>query len=400
MTNLTESSPANPQSGNLVTLTWTDADTGNLATTGGWNDLVTVVNATTGATLYNAYIPYTGASIQPGRHVGHALHVVHLAGRRRGRGQIKVTVTVNANNAEAEYNTAGTAGSNNTSSINFASTLANYADLVVAPGSLAVHAGRPQSGGSVTVTWNDKNQGDAAVNAAFSDYVLVQKVVRQQPDAPSLRATWPATPAWPPAPPAARRASHSPSPTARRAPATSAITVTTDSGQTVKEYDSNGNLAYGNNTASTDVDLDARRVSRPPGGRVRHSPRQRTAIGTGSSPSTGPMPTPATRPRPRAGTTMSLSTTRRPMPRCSPATSITIRAPRGNGTITPGGSRALSTSFTLPNGTSGVGQPPGQRDDRLLQQLLRVQLVRHRRDQQHLNGDHRLDGSRPIPTCR
>ena len=66
VTNLTESSPANPQSGNQVTLTWNDANTGNLATTGGWNDLVTVVNTTTGATLYNATIPYTGASIQPG----------------------------------------------------------------------------------------------------------------------------------------------------------------------------------------------------------------------------------------------------------------------------------------------------------------------------------------------
>ena len=29
------------------------------------------------------------------------------------------------------------------------------------------------------------------------------------------------------------------------------VTVTTDSGQTVKEYDSNGNPAYGNNIAST-----------------------------------------------------------------------------------------------------------------------------------------------------
>ena len=29
--------------------------------------------------------------------------------------------------------------------------------------------------------------------------------------------------------------------------------MTTDSGQTIEEYDSNGNLAYGNNTASTDV---------------------------------------------------------------------------------------------------------------------------------------------------
>ena len=29
--------------------------------------------------------------------------------------------------------------------------------------------------------------------------------------------------------------------------------MTTDSGQTVKEYDSNGNPAYGNNTATIDV---------------------------------------------------------------------------------------------------------------------------------------------------
>ena len=42
-------------------------------------------------------------------------------------------------------------------------------------GSLAVTPSSPQSGGSVTATWNDTNQGDAAVNAAFSDYVLVQR---------------------------------------------------------------------------------------------------------------------------------------------------------------------------------------------------------------------------------
>ncbi len=250
VTNLTKSSPASPQTGNQVTLTWTDSNTGILATTGGWNDLVTVVDSTTGATLYSANIPYTGASIQPGGTSATLSTSFTLPDGASGVGTI--TVTVNANNAEAEYNTTGTAGSNNSSSINFASTLANYADLVVASGSLAVTPGSLQSGESATVTWMDKNQGDAAVNGAFNDSVLVQQV-----NGATLTYITSGTVSGNPSL-AAGATSGTQSfpftlPNGAAGTGDIRVTVTTDSGQTIKEYDSNGNLAYGNNTASTDV---------------------------------------------------------------------------------------------------------------------------------------------------
>ena len=98
----------------------------------------------------------------------------------------------------------------------------------------------------------DENQGDGAVNGTFTDSVLVQQVNRHQPDQHRIR--------------------HRERPVHLAAGATSAtqsfpftlpdgaagtgdirVTVTTDSGQTIKEYDSSGNPAYGNNTASIDV---------------------------------------------------------------------------------------------------------------------------------------------------
>ena len=252
VTNLAKSSPANPQSGNQVTLTWNDADTGILATTGGWNDLVNVVNTTTGATLYSTNIPYSGPSIQPGSTSATLSTSFTLPDGTPGVGNIAVTVTVNANNAEAEYNTAGTARSNNSSSINFASSLANYADLVVASGSLTVTPSNPQSGGAVTVTWNDKNQGDAAVNGAFNDSVLVQQV-----NGTTLTYITSGTVSGNPSL-AAGATSGTQSfqftlPNGTLGTGDIRVTVTTDSGQTIKEYDGSGNPAYGNNSASTNV---------------------------------------------------------------------------------------------------------------------------------------------------
>src|SRR5262249_9708472 len=160
-------------SGNLVTVGWSDTNTGNLTTTGPWNDSVTIVNTTTGATLRSSAVPFSGGSILPGGQAAQSYSFT-LPDGAAGGGSLKVVVTVNANNAEAEYNPAGTATGNNVSTpLVFPSTLANYADLIVQAGSLAVTPASPQSGDQVTVTWNDQNQGNAAVNTPFYDYVLV-----------------------------------------------------------------------------------------------------------------------------------------------------------------------------------------------------------------------------------
>ena len=73
----------------------------------------------------------------------------------------------------------------------------------------------------------------------------------------------PATPAWPPAPPAAQQQIPFTLPDGAAGIGNIRVTVTTDSGQTIKEYDSNGNPAYGNNTTSIDAHLDAGELRRP-----------------------------------------------------------------------------------------------------------------------------------------
>ena len=49
VTNPQIASPANPQSGNLVTVTWNDVNAGNFAADAPWDDNVTVVNIVDGA---------------------------------------------------------------------------------------------------------------------------------------------------------------------------------------------------------------------------------------------------------------------------------------------------------------------------------------------------------------
>jgi hypothetical protein len=126
--------------------------------------------------------------------------------------------------------------------------LANYADLTLA--NLAVQSpASPQSGSQVTVGWDDVNIGNAAVNTAFSDYVLVQSV---NPDN-SLTTIATGSVAG-----NATLASGAASPQiftftlpdGAAGTGNFLVTVTTDSGQAVKEYDASGNPAYGNNTGT------------------------------------------------------------------------------------------------------------------------------------------------------
>ncbi len=253
VTNLAVSSPANPQSGNLVTLNWKDTNTGILATSGGWNDHVTVVNSTLGTTLYSANIAYTGTAIAPGSASGTLSTSFTLPDGGPGVGTITVTVTVNSNSAESEYNAAGTAGNNDNSLIGFTSTLANYADLVVASGSLSVTPGSPLSGGAVTVKWQDKNQGDGAVSSAFQDYVLVQKVNANQTLTNITSGFVTGNSSLAAGATSAQQQFMFTLPDGVTGTGDIRVTVTTDIGQTIKEYDSNGNTAYGNNSSSTDV---------------------------------------------------------------------------------------------------------------------------------------------------
>src|SRR5262249_43898686 len=107
----------------------------------------------------------------------------------------------------------------------------------------------PQSGGQVTVGWNDQNIGDAAVNVAFSDYVLVQRVNADN-SLTTIASGYVSGDSALAAGAASPQTVSFTLPDGAPGVGNFLVSVPTDSGQTVKEYDSNGNPAYGNNTAT------------------------------------------------------------------------------------------------------------------------------------------------------
>src|SRR5204862_355629 len=140
---------------------------------------------------------------------------------------------------------------NNGATSTFSSTLASYADLVVKSNSLVVEQPAVvQSGAQVRVGWDDQNSGNAAVNAAFNDYVLVQRVNSDNSltniasGTPSGNSTL-----------AAGGTSHQTFtftlPDGAAGVGNFKVSVTTDNGQSVTAHRSTGHLAYGNNGATS-----------------------------------------------------------------------------------------------------------------------------------------------------
>src|SRR5262249_21331709 len=129
-----------PVSGSSLIVGWHDANTGVAATSTGWVDSVSIVNTSTNQTLVTAPVPYDASSLgalEPGGSAARQC-ILRLPDGGPAVGNLTITVTTNADHSVIEGNSAGTAGSNNTASVSTVSTLANYPDLIVAPGSLAV----------------------------------------------------------------------------------------------------------------------------------------------------------------------------------------------------------------------------------------------------------------------
>ncbi len=170
--------PSSVQSSSQVTIGWKDQNIGDAAVNASFSDYVLVqrVNADNSLT-YIASGTVAGNSSLGVNATSAQTFSFAMADGASGVGNMRITVTTDYYQTVKEYDASGNpAYGNNSASTTFTSTLANYADLVVKSGSLGVTPASPQSGNQVTVTWNDQNIGDAAVNASFSDYVLVQRV--------------------------------------------------------------------------------------------------------------------------------------------------------------------------------------------------------------------------------
>jgi len=133
-----------------------------------------VQNTTTGQTLSTVTLDYDAATrgaVAPGG-AADQQYAFNLPDGMSSVGTIQFTVTTDVLNQIFEYNSAGTAESNNTAMISAVSGLAPAADLQVANLSLTPTTGL-QSGSDVVLSWDDVNKGDAATGGSWVDSVSV-----------------------------------------------------------------------------------------------------------------------------------------------------------------------------------------------------------------------------------
>ncbi len=162
------------QSGNRLTIRWTDRNNGNLPLGTPFYDRVTVRNLTTGENLLvedRYYDPATagngviGAGETRVRETG-----VNLPDGLRGVGVMQVEVVADFHGQVAEYLAAGGAEGNNVAQLSVTSAIAPYPDLQVT--GLALAPATVSPGTVVTVSWIDRNEGIAPVRRSWYDRVV------------------------------------------------------------------------------------------------------------------------------------------------------------------------------------------------------------------------------------
>src|SRR5262249_28858950 len=120
--------PVSPLSGTNITITWNDANSGDRATEGSWNDRIVITNSTTSTTLLDTTILYdanAAGDIAPGN--AHSQqYVFRLPDGDPGVGNLQFTVTANSSHALLEYNSAATATTNNSAATPITASIAPY----------------------------------------------------------------------------------------------------------------------------------------------------------------------------------------------------------------------------------------------------------------------------------
>ena len=246
--------PTSPQSSGQVTVTWNDQNIGTAAVNAAFYDYVLVqrVNSNNTLTTVASSSVNGNSTLAAGATSAQQAITFTLPDGAAGTGSFQVTITTDYGQTVQEYDSNGNpAYGNNTATTTFTSTLASDADLVVKAGSLSVTPGSLQSGNQATVDWMDQNIGNAAVNASFSDYVLVQRVNANNSLTTVASGTVSGNNTLAAGATSGTQSFNFTLPNGASGTGTFQVTVATDYYQTVKEYDSNGNPAYGNNTATT-----------------------------------------------------------------------------------------------------------------------------------------------------
>ena len=121
VTGLTATPASGLQSGQTLTVDWSDANTGNGPVDGSFYDHVVIQNTTTGANLATQDLLYDPTAFGNGDLAAGGSRsrqfVFDLPPGTPGAGQIEVTVTTNYYHQVFEYNTAGPGGSSTASKV-------------------------------------------------------------------------------------------------------------------------------------------------------------------------------------------------------------------------------------------------------------------------------------------
>jgi hypothetical protein len=160
--------PSSLQSGTSLVVSWDDTNGSTTPITASFTDHIVITNTTTGQVLGVADVPYdvaTRGGIAAGASAAQQ-YAFTLPNGDPGVGDIEFTVTADAYDAVS----GGLSASGRTTSITSTSTLAPYADLV--PGNITAPA-TAAPGQTVTVTWTDTNNGDAATPSGWVDEILL-----------------------------------------------------------------------------------------------------------------------------------------------------------------------------------------------------------------------------------
>jgi len=232
--------------GNLV-VGWQDVNSGPGATDTSWYDQVLVTNLTTGQTLLSTLVQYNAAV--NGNLGVHGSQSQQLAAQvpngPAGVGTIEFIVTANVygNQNEVTLN-------NNSASSQKTTTLAAYPDLQVV--NLGVTNAAIKSGATLDIVWQDTNSGNAAVSGSFQDALTVVNLDTAQTLASvSVPYNFNALGSIP----AGKAASQQYSfvlPNGTEGTGHLQITVVTDSGNAIYEYNTAG-TGENNNTNSLTV---------------------------------------------------------------------------------------------------------------------------------------------------
>jgi hypothetical protein len=337
--------------GETVVVHWNTLNAGNLAAQGSWSEEVSVRNLSTGVSLVLATVPYDASGGANGPLAAGASHARQYAfswpSGLSSTGQFEFAVTTDSQNQIFEANAAGTAESNNTA----VADIASAPDLQVQNPAYSSSSSL-QSGGSVTVTWNDINTGSVATSASWYDQVFVYNTTTNDVlAAPSIfydsNVNGPILPGQGKA-----RSLTFTLPDGPRSVGSILVRVTADINNNVYEYNAAGT---GETNNSADVSFTATLATYPDLQVTSLGVDPASGLTSGgaltvhwSDSNTGTKATPA-------GWNDHIVIQNTTTGQILTDTTVPYNA-AVSGNIAPGGSQPQQFSYQLPDGTSGIGQ--------------------------------------------